>query len=100
VEFPSFKDAEGFNPEDPRDELAEKIRKAVAEAVAGVGPDLSNEEMASATIAGLLVGVTGVVACCTKPEGHREVAATLSAQIPWAMNMARSILGLPEITDQ
>lgn len=100
MEFPSFEDAEGFNPDDPHDALAENIRKAVAEAVAKVGPDLSSDDMASATVAGLLVGVTGVVACCTKPEVHREVAATLSAQIPWAMNMARSILGLPEIKDQ
>lgn len=98
IQFPSFADMADFNPDDPFDARAEAVRKRVVEGFA-TGDFTISPENAEATLAGLIVGVVGVAMAATHPDGHRDLTVAIIKYVPWAMNEARAMMGLPELRD-
>lgn len=98
LHFPDLSKHQAFDPNDPIDARADAVRRIVAEAF--IKHDVTiTPENAQATLAGLMVALVGVAAACTKPEGHRDLVVAIQDMTPWAMNMARDLLGLPQLQD-
>lgn len=98
MKIPTFADAKDFDPNDPFDATAEQVRKVVITALLDSGV-MINQANAEAVLYGLLVGVCGFGIACTKPEGHRDLIATIQAYTPYAVNISRNIVGLDELRD-
>lgn len=92
-----------FDPDDPSCARAERARKilclAFAEAASEI--DTPDGEAVRDIAGGLLVGLVGILAAHShgSDEDYAAIRAGLLQLTPWAVDMVRSINGLPTLVD-
>ena len=100
-------DREPLDPAVPYNQLAEIAKQEVAEAGIRImaSPEYRRMNMTSAgaeaTIAGVFVGAVGIAMAHfeTADEAQRELLALLTAYLPEAFDLARSVHGLPPLAE-
>lgn len=86
-----------FDPKNPFDACADRLRRAVAEIAGELNESpqfkgLAAEQQIVCMMAGLMTGVMGVLLCFVEPDGHDAFVQALADYLPDARQNAYDIM--------